>query len=218
MANARDPSGATMTVTTDETRLSRGDRLTMYFTIALGGVATGIVLWDAVARLLEVIPGRDVPVVVRFVGEPADLAIGQGGAAVDATVSQALVTVPQPAAATQFALVAEPIVHALAIIAGILLLGRFCWNLARGRVFARGTVRLVWWGAGVLTAGWFVGGILTKMTMNGALSAISRYEYEPDVSTVGTDWVPIFGLLALAAIGAAFQIGEKLQRETEGLV
>lgn len=205
-----------MTTATDPTRLSRSDRLAMYFTMLLGVIGIGVTAWHAIARLIEVAPGKDVPVLVPFRDETAALPLGPGGASVEVNVDQAVVTVPQPAAATQFALVAEPIVIALAIIAGIALLALFCWNLARGRAFARSNVRLIWWGAGVLAVGWFVGGMFTNMTVNGALSAISDYEY--DGTIFATSVVPLFGILALGAIGAGFQIGEKLQRETEGLV
>lgn len=205
-----------MTTTTDATRLSRSDRLAMYLTMLLGAIGIGVTVWHAVARLIEVASGADVPVLVPFDGETAELPIGAGGAPVEVTVDQAVVTVPQPAAATQFALVAEPVVIALAIIAGIAILGLFCWNLARGRAFARANVRLIWWGVGVLGFGWFLGSMLTNMTVNGALSAISDYEYEGVIFQ--SNWAPLFGVLALGAIGGAFQIGEKLQRETEGLV
>lgn len=205
-----------MTTTTDPTRLSRSDRLAMYLTMLLGAIAIGVTAWHAVARIVEVLPGTNVPVLVPFLDETAGLPIGPGGTSVEVSVDQAVVTVPHPAAATQFALVAEPVVTALAIIAGIGLLGLFCWNLARGRAFARANVRLVWWGVGVLGIGWFTGSMLTNMTVNGALSAISDYQYDGIIFQ--SNWLPLLGVLALGAIGGAFQIGEKLQRETEGLV
>jgi hypothetical protein len=174
-----------MTSTTTPTVLSRADRIGMYGTIAVAAAAAAATTWGAVARLAEVIPGRDVPVL-------------------------------RPAPARQFALVAEPIVHGLAIVAGIALLALLCWNLARGRAFARANVRIVFWGAGVLTAGWFLGSLLTTMTVNGALSAVSDYGY--DGITFSTNWAFPFAILAIAAVGAAFQVGERLQRDTEGLV
>ncbi|MDR5698471.1 hypothetical protein [Agromyces aerolatus] len=205
-----------MVTSTDPKRLTRGDRLAMYFTMTVGAVGIGAVAWSAFARLIEVAPGRDVPVLVPFADETAELPIGPEGALVEVDVSQAVVTVPEPAAATQFALVAEPIVQAAASIAGIALLGLLAWNLARGHAFAGSTVRLIWWGAGVLAVGWFAGTMLTNMTVNGALSAISEYTY--DGIRFSASWLPFFAFLALGAIGGAFQIGEKLQRETEGLV
>lgn len=161
-------------------------------------------------------PGHDIPVLVPFVDEIATLPIGPDGAPIEVAVDRAIVTVPDPAAATLFALWAEPIVVALAIIAGIVVGALFCLRLARGRAFERGTARLILIGTGILAVGWFAGTMLTNMTVNGALSAVSDYTYDGVVFS--TDFVPFFGVLALAAIGAAFQIGERLQRETEGLV
>ncbi|WP_448811046.1 hypothetical protein [Agromyces bauzanensis] len=205
-----------MTHDTTQTGLSRADRTGMYATVALAAGGIVIVAWLAITRLVEVLPGRDVPVLVPFVDEAARLPIGPGGAMVDVAVDQAIVTVPRPAPATQFALVAEPLVHGLSIIAGIALLAMFCWNLAGGRAFSRGNVRLVMWSGGVLMLGWLVGTILTNMTVNGALSAVSEYTYDGVVFAL--NWVPFFAVLALGAIGAAFQIGERLQRDVTGLV
>ena len=201
----------------NETRMPpRSDRIAMYITVVIGALGIVLTATRAITRLLEVAPGRDIPVLVPFVDETAALSIGPDGAAVEVAVDQAVVTVPQPAPATLFALWAEPIVFALAIIAGIVVGALFCLRLARGRAFERGTARLVFIGASILAAGWFVGAMLTNMTVNGALSAVSDYTY--DGITFSVDVVPVFGLLALGAIGAAFQIGERLQRDTEGLV
>lgn len=205
-----------MTTAMSETRLNPGDRVAMYATILLAVAGIVATVWVVATRLIEVIPGRDVPVLVPFVGETAPLPIGPGGAPVEVDVQSATVLVPEPAAATQFALVAEPLAIGAAIAGGILLLALFCWNVARGAVFSRGNVRLVQIGAVVLVVGWFVGSILTTMTVNGALSAVSEYSY--DGITFAANWTAPFGLLALGAVGAAFQIGQRLQRETEGLV
>jgi hypothetical protein len=201
---------------TDTRMPTRSDRVGIYLSVAIGAVAIGFTAWHAIARLAEVARGTDIPVLVPFLGETADLPIGPGGAPVQVAVEQATVTVAEPAAATLFALWAEPIVIALAIIAGIVVGALFCLRLARGRAFERGTARLIFLGTGILAVGWFVGSMLTTMTVNGALSAVSDYTY--DGVTFSTDFAPLFGMLALAAIGAAFQIGERLQRETEGLV
>lgn len=199
-----------------DTRLRTSDRVGMYLTIVIAAIAVAATVWAAVARLVEVLPGREVPVLVPFVGETAELPIGPGGSSVEVTVEQAIVTVPSPAAATQFALVAEPIVIGLAIVSGIVLLALLCWNLARGHAFTRGNTRIIWWGSAVLTGGWVLGSLFQTMSVNGALSAVSDYGY--DGITFSTNWAPFFAVLVLAVIGAAFQVGERLQRDTEGLV
>jgi hypothetical protein len=188
----------------------------MYGTIVLGAIGAAVTVWVMITRLAEVLPGRDIPVLVPFVGETATLPIGPGASAVPVEVDQAVVTVADPAAATYFALVAQPIVVGLAILAGILLLCLFCFNLARGRAFARSTVRVLFIGTGVLLAGWVLGSLFQTMGVNGALSAVSDYEY--DGVLFQTDFTAAFGVLVLGAVGAAFQIGHRLQRETEGLV
>jgi hypothetical protein len=203
-----------MTATT--TSLSRSDRTGMYATIVLGAVGAVATVWATITRLAEVLPGRDIPVLVPFVGETATLAIGQGGAAVTVDVDQAVVTVGEPAAATLFALVAQPIVTGLTILAGIVLLCLFCLNLARGRAFAKSTVRILFIGTAVLLGGWVLGSLFETMGVNGALAAVSNREYEGVLFQA--DLTAAFGVLVLGAIGAAFQIGHRLQRETEGLV
>lgn len=201
---------------TPSTTLSRSDRIGMYATVVLGAIGAVVTVWTAVTRLAEVLPGRGIPVLVPFVGETATLPIGPDGAPVPVDVDQAIVTVDEPAPATLFALIAEPIVTGIAILAGIVILCLFCVNLARGKAFAASTVRLVLVGTGVLLAGWFLGSMFHTMGVNGALAAVSDYTYEGVLFQ--TDFGVIFAVLALGAIGAAFQIGHRLQRETEGLV
>ena len=205
-----------MTVHDAPTRLDRGDTIGLYATVGIAVIAILATIWGVVRRLADVASFRDVPVLVPFVDETAELPIGPDGAPVTVAVDQAVVTVPETAVATSFALVAEPIVHGGAIIAAVVLLALFCWNLARGRAFSRANVRIVLWSTGVLAAGWFVGTILTTMTVNGALSAVSQYTYEG--VTFSTNWAAPFAILALGAIGAAFQVGARLQRDNEGLV
>lgn len=203
-------------MTTTTPTLSRSDRVGMYMTIALGLVGAASVVYTTIARLIEVAPGRNVPVLVPFINEKAELPIGPDGALVPVDVDQAIVTVAKPAAATQFALVAEPIVIGLALLAVIVLLCAFCWNLARGRAFDRSTTRIIFAGAGTVLAGWAIGSLFTTMSVNGALSAVSEYSYEGVLFS--TDFTPPIVALALGAIGAGFQIGERLRRDTEGLV
>jgi hypothetical protein len=203
-------------MSTPVTTLSRSDRIGMYATIVLGALGAIGTVWAAIYRLTEVLPGHDIPVLVPFLGETAELPLGPGGADVTVTVEQGIVTVGDPAAATLFALIAHPIVTGLAILAGIVLLCLFCVNLARGRAFAASTVRLVLLGTGVLMVGWILGSLFQTMSVNGALAAVSDGDYEGVLFQ--TDFTVVFGILALGAIGAAFQIGHRLQRETEGLV
>lgn len=195
---------------------SRFDRLQLYSTAALAAVGIGFTVWWVVVRLIEVLPGRNVPVLVPFLNETAPLPIGPDGSAVTVEVDRAIVTVPEPAAATLFALIAEPLVTGTTIIAAIVLLGMFCVRLARGHAFTRGTIRLVTSGWVVLLAGWALGWLFTTMSVNGALSAVSNYSYLGVLFEIS--WVPVFAIVAIGVVGVALQLGERMQRDTEGLV
>lgn len=194
----------------------RADRWGLYLTVAVGAAAAVATLGATAARLAEVLGGTGIPVLVPFVGETATLPIGPDGASREVAVDQAVVTVTDPAAATFFALVAQPIVTGLAVLAGIILLSLYCLRVARGRAFDRGTVRLVGAGAVVLLVGWGLGSLFRTMGVNGTLAAVSAGTYEGILFE--TDFAPFFAALALGAIGAAFQVGHRLQRDTEGLV
>jgi hypothetical protein len=124
--------------------------------------------------------------------------------------------VSDPAAATLFALYAEPIVSAVALIATIALLCLFCWRVARGRTFERSTTRIISAALVALGVGWIVSTILKQMSINGALAAVSDRTY--DSPGITFDVLPALGLLGLGAVIVALQIGERLKRDTEGLV
>lgn len=196
--------------------LKRSERVSLYLSaaIALAAIAAGGAA--TVTRLMEVAPGHDIPVLIPLAEETAQLPLGPDGAPVTVDVETAIVTVADPAPATLFALWAQPIAQFIVITAAMAIAAAFMVRLARGRAFERGTAGLVYAGAGVIAGGWFVESILTTMTTNGALSAISDYTY--DAALFEYSLGPFIAVLVIAAVGVALQIGERLQRETEGLV
>ena len=201
----------------DTTRsLDRADRIGMYMSIVLVAIGAALTIYSAVQRLREVAGGGAIPVLVPLAGESAELPLGPEGSPVQAHVETAIVHVSDPAPATLFALWAQPIWGAGFIIAGLVLAVMFFLRLARGKAFNHGAARLAFWGAGVVTLGWFGNGMLTNMTTNGALSRLSDYSYDGIVFEIS--FLPVLGVLLIAATGAALQLGERLQRDTEGLV
>lgn len=196
--------------------LDRSDRVGMYMSIVLVAIGAALTVYGAVQRLSEVAAGGAIPVLVPLAGETADLPLGPDGSLVSAQVETAIVHVSDPAVATLFALWAQPIWSVVFIIAGLVLAAMFFLRLARGKAFNHGAARLALIGAGVILVGWFGNTILTNMTTNGALSRLSDYSYDSIVFEVS--FLPVLGVLLIAAIGAALQIGERLQRDTEGLV
>ncbi len=198
------------------TRLSRSDGIAMYVTAGMVAVP-GIITWvAAIQRLMEVAPGRDIPVTVPLMDETASLPLGPDGTAVTAAVDTATVVVAEPAAATLAALWAEPLVTAAWTTAALVLVILLFVRLARGRIFERGSSRLAAAAAFTIMLGWFASFMLTNMTVNGALSAISDYTYDGVIFEF--NYVPLAIGLVIGAMGMALQVGERLKRDTEGLV
>lgn len=194
----------------------RADRIGMYMSIVLVAIGAGLTIFGAIGRLREVASSSATPVLVPLAGETADLPLGPDGALVQAEVETAVVHVSDPAPATLFALWAQPIWGSVFIIAGLVIAAMFFLRLARGRAFTAGAARLAFIGAGTLLIGWFGSSMLTNMTTNGALSALSDYSYDSVIFEVS--FAPALAFLVLGAIGTALQIGERMQRDTEGLV
>jgi hypothetical protein len=196
--------------------LKRSERIALYLSagiviaaIAAGGAST-------VMRLAEVAPGHDIPVLVTLSDEQAALPLGPDGAAMTVDVETATVVVTDPAPATLFALWGQPIAQLLVIAASMAIAAAFMVRLARGRAFERGTARLAYAGGAVIVGGWFVDTVLTAIATNGALAAVSDQTYESMLFEISLG--PVLAVLIIAAVGVALQIGERLQRETEGLV
>ena len=192
------------------------DRLGLYITAVGAAVGIVIALISTVSRLAELAKGKDIPVLVPFSGEDVLLGIGPDGAQVTVGVNSGTILVNDPAAATEFALWAQPIFIGVMVIAGLVVAAMFVLRLARGRAFDRGTSRLALIGAAVVTAGWFVNTILTNMVTNGSLAAVSDGDYES--VTFSVSLLPVIAVFMIAAVGVALQIGERLQRDNAGLV
>ena len=194
----------------------RSERTALYMSIAITGFAAAVTAVTAISRLTEVAPGHDIPVTVPIADESVGLPLGPNGAMVTTQVDTVTVTVNDPAPATLFALWAQPIWMALCIIAGLVLAAMFFARVARGQIFTRNASRIATAGATVVAVGWLGATVLTNMSTNGALAAISDKTYESVIFNVSM--VPFLAVLLLGGLAGALQLGERLQRDTEGLV
>ena len=192
------------------------DRLALRISVGVAAVGAIITVAAAIARLSEVAAGHDIPVTVLLSETSVGLPLGPNGADVTATVDTATILVNDPEPATLFALWAEPIWLALAVLAGLWLATVFFLRIARGEIFTRGASRLALAGGLVFAAGWAGSLLFSTMSANGALAAVSDGTY--DQISMFVSLTPILVILFLGGLGSALQIGEKLQRETAGLV
>jgi hypothetical protein len=194
---------------------SAWDRGALWATILIGVVAAGWTLVAAVLRIIEIAPNRDVPVPASFADTESTLPLGDDGGAVTVIVDRVTVFASDMAPITVFSLIASVVIGAIAtvvVIGAVCILTR---EIIRGRAFSTRSVGAV--GVAVITAliGWIGHWLFSTMGTNGALAALDAFEASTQ-TPVGPTF--IFGIAALGALSAAWVIGGRIQRETEGLV
>ncbi len=192
------------------------DRVALIVTIALGAAAAIVTLVQAIARIIEIVPNRDVPVLASFADTPATLPIGPGGADVTVVPEQVLISASDMAPITVFSLIAAEVIYAVAVIAAVVCVSLAIRNIIRGRAFSAANVGLVGTLTFVVAFGWILTWLFRTMGANGAAAALAG-EY-PENTALPMELVVPFAIGALGALSAAFVAGHRLQRDTEGLV
>ena len=110
----------------------------------IAGVGIAIwAAWSAVARIIQVLPNRDVSVLGEFAGTKADAPIGVDGAPIAVELDRALITAPALPVASLWALVIQQVVFAVAVISVVVCLVWLARNVSRSRVFSRTNTVLV---------------------------------------------------------------------------
>ncbi|KQX08017.1 MULTISPECIES: DUF2975 domain-containing protein [unclassified Leifsonia] len=205
-----------MTIT-ETHRPSRGDRIGLW-TFAVAGVAiAGWAVWTAIARIIEVLPNKDVAVLAAFSGTQAMAPIGPDGAEVAVELDQAIVTAPSLPDASLAAIVIQQLVLAASVVGVVVCLIWLIRNMAVGTVFSRTNSVLVTSAGFLGIAGYFLVPFFGNMAANGAFARISDRTFDNVVISVAPfDLVIIAFVVALVA--TVFGVGERLQRDTDGLV
>jgi hypothetical protein len=177
-------------------------------------VASLVRLVGDVARLL---PNHDVPVDVLLTGAHVELPVGPGGALVPATVDVAALTVSDMPVATFASALGAAAVPPLATIAVTVCVLLLCRQMLAGRFFSRTTTRLITAVSVLIAGGWALHLACTVMATNGVLALVADPAVADDVRTP-VSWTAILAAMAVGALAAAFGAGERMQRDTEGLV
>ena len=194
---------------------SAWDRGALWGTILIGVVAAGWTLVTAVLRIIEIAPNRDVPVPASFADTETGLAVGDDGGTITVIADRVTVFANDMAPITVFSLIAATVIGAIAtvvVIGAVCILTR---EIIRGQSFSTRAVGAV--GIAVITAliGWIGHWLFSTMGTNGALAALDAFEASTQ-TPVGPTF--LFGVAPLGALSAAWVIGGRIQRETEGLV
>lgn len=106
---------------------------------------------------------------------------------------------------------------ALTQVAIALAIAYLCWRLYKGNPFVASVTRAVWLAAASLAIGSLLSQALLGFASWTAIDDL-RLDAAAFPLELSIDLVPILAGLALLLIASAFELGERLQRDTEGLV
>lgn len=183
-------------------------------------VGAAVIVWQAaglVASVARILPNTDAPVEVMLMGAPVELPLGPDGAAVGATVESATLTVSDMPVATYLGAIGAAAVPPLATIGVtvcVLLLAR---RMLAGQFFSGTTTRLITAVSLLIAGGWVAWFGCSVLASNGVLAQVADRAVLEQI-TFQVSWTPILASMAVGALAAAFHAGERLERETAGLV
>lgn len=195
---------------------SKWDRSALLLAIVLGVAAAAWTLVNAVTRILEIAPNRDVPVTASFADTPATMPVGPGGADVEVGATQVVLRVSDMPPVTLWSLILAEVFYAAAVLTVIVFTCLIIRNVIRGRAFDRATVAYVGFATFAVAGGWVLTWLFRTMGANGGAAAL--YGDRPLNTAFAIEPVVFFAIASMGVLAAAFQIGHKLQREQEGLV
>jgi hypothetical protein len=206
-----------MTSTKDRT-ISRGDSGALIGFCIAGVLIAAYITVFSVMRIIELARGVDVPVLIEFAPDASavDLPLSTGGS-VAVGLDRGTIIAPQlPAIAAVPGIIGQvlQIITILVVIGCLILLAR---STVSGRIFGRGRTALV------ATAG--ITGLLgfasvrffDNMLANATVARITDNGIDNAVMS-GEPFTFILGAFVIALICTVFSIGDRLQRDTDGLV
>ncbi|MFN3948461.1 hypothetical protein [Microbacterium sp.] len=198
--------------------LSRGDTASFLFFIVAGIAIAGWAVVRSIANIVAAAGNRDVAVPIEFLDTVAQAPIGPNGAPVPVQLTEAVVTAPSLPAASLWALFLAEGLFAASVVAVVALLLVLCAGILRGRIFSRRHTTLVAVSGVVSLVGATGVPFFHNMVANGALAWLSDRTYERGL----TQQIDLPVLIAIGFVaglaGTVFAVGDRLQRDTEGLV
>ncbi|HKH09491.1 MAG TPA: hypothetical protein VKA62_11125 [Agromyces sp.] len=196
---------------------SRSDTVGIW-AFMVAGIA--IVAWafvGAAMRIGQALTAERVPVLGEFAGTPAQAAIGPDGTSVTVELDRAFLLTDELPTASLVSLVLAEIAFALTVAVVVACLVLLSASTLRGRVFSRRNTRLVGTAGTVGLLGAAAVPFFGNMAANGAFARISEGDFDNVI--IAVDPMPfVLGAFVVAIIGTAFAVGERLQRDTDGLV
>lgn len=202
---------------TERGALSRADRGALLgFCIAGIAIAAYITVFSII-RILNLVSGTAIPVMVEFVNQPVKAPLGAGGAEITLALDRAVLNAPAlPPIAIAAGIIGQilQIVTIVVVIGCLLLLAR---SILTGTVFSRRNTRLAMLAGLTGLVGYAAVQFFNNMLGNAAIASVTDNAVDNAVITV-EPFTFILAAFVISIIGTTFVIGDRLQRDTEGLV
>jgi hypothetical protein len=195
--------------------LSTGDTvaLALFAIIGVGIAVTSI--WMAALRIAELASGGEVQVLAEFIDAPAQATSGEETLAL--LVDRGVVTVSDLMPTGVVFGILGQIAFVLTIDGVVICLLALSRNLLRGTVFSRVNTGLVMGGGILGLVGAAASRFFDNILANTAIAQLTDGSFGTAVLTV-EPFPYLLAAFALAIIGTVFVVGDRLRRETEGLV
>jgi hypothetical protein len=194
--------------------IGRGDRIGVTV-VGIGAlVVAAITLGATVIQVIGEITSATVRLDV-MADSPASALTGSGG--IDsARWTGAAIEASGAAPGDRMLLAAGTLLTGLSWVAVALAVAYLCRRLVQGSPFAATVTRVAIFTAFTVIVGPTLGRLLTDLATNTIV--IAAHAHDPLVVGFGFDAGTWAAGLALALVALAFRVGERLQRDTEGLV
>lgn len=198
-------------------RPSRGDRWALIAFVAAGvGIVIGTAVFAA-GQILRLVGPGPIAIPVTFGDFEAPLPYGEPGASLPVAVDSGTITVADPTAALITPGILGAVVTLLITATVVGCLVGLSISLLRGTIFSKRNSRLV--AAAGITS--LIGVALQKvfevMQSNAAIHLATGGKYDAVAVTVAPGSF-VIAAFAIAMICTVFVVGERMQRDQEGLV
>lgn len=193
-------------------------RSDVWLTLGLAVLGIAATVWDLVTRLIEVVPNEDVPVDVQVFASQQSIAVEGVGDAVPVELERFTVHVSDLPVGTYVSAIGAALAPAVATVTVLVCVAWLLFNIGGGRFFSRLNTRLVTTAALAVVIGWVVTAAMTTAAANGALAQLSSESDAGFEITAHISFLYLFAAMVAGCIAAAFHTGERMQRDSEGLV
>ncbi|GAA2885109.1 DUF2975 domain-containing protein [Microbacterium esteraromaticum] len=195
--------------------LSRGDTISLaLFVIAGVGIAAWTA-WNVAARIAELAGGGAVQVLVEFLDTTADARIGETTLPVE--LDRGAITVEGLGTMGTVSGILGQLAFGLTVIVVVACLITLSRNILRGRVFSKTNTRIVAIGGGVGLVGAAAAHFFDNMLSNAAMAQAVEGPFDTAVISI-EPFTFVLAAFAIAVVGSVFVVGDRLQKDTEGLV